>query len=65
MIVGNEGYLWVAHQPGADMLFEWHTTREAKCLDKLIPPDFSGTSNVTAIAPTITSPGIARALAGQ
>src|SRR3984893_908052 len=37
------GYLWVAHQPGEDVLFEWYTTREAKCLDKLIPMDFRGT----------------------
>jgi transposase len=37
------GYLWVAHRPGEDVLFEWYTTREAKCLDKLIPLDFSGT----------------------
>jgi transposase len=37
------GYLWVAHRPGEDVLFEWYTTREAKCLDKLIPADFSGT----------------------
>ena len=39
----GQGYLWVAHRPGEDVLFEWHTTREAKCLDKLIPLDFSGT----------------------
>jgi len=37
------GYLWVAHRPGEDVLFEWYTTREAKCLDRLIPIDFSGT----------------------
>jgi hypothetical protein len=37
------GYLWVAHQPREDVVFEWYTTREAKCLDKLIPMDFSGT----------------------
>jgi len=37
------GYLWVVHRPGEDVLFEWYTTREAKCLDKLIPLDFSGT----------------------
>jgi transposase len=37
------GYLWVAHRPGEDVLFEWYTTREAKCLDKLIPIDFRGT----------------------
>jgi transposase len=39
----GQGYLWVAHRPGEDVLFEWYTTREAKCLDKLIPSDFSGT----------------------
>lgn len=37
------GYLWVAHRPGEDVLFEWYTTGEAKCLDKLIPLDFGGT----------------------
>jgi transposase len=37
------GYLWVAHRPREDVLFEWYTTREAKCLNKLIPIDFSGT----------------------
>lgn len=25
------------------MLFEWHTSREAKCLEKLIPIHFNGT----------------------
>jgi len=39
----GQGYLWVAHQPGEGVLFEWHTTREAKCLHQLIPADFNGT----------------------
>jgi transposase len=39
----GQGYFWVAHRPGEDVLFEWYTTREAKCLDKLIPIDFRGT----------------------
>ena len=39
----GQGYLWVAHRPGEDVLFEWRTTREAKCLQKLIPIDFNGT----------------------
>jgi len=30
----GQGYFWVAHRPGEDVLFEWHTTREAKCLQK-------------------------------
>jgi transposase len=33
----------VAHRPAEEVLFEWHTSREAKCLDQLIPIDFSGT----------------------
>jgi transposase len=37
------GYLWVAHRPGEDVLFEWHTSREARCLEQLIPINFSGT----------------------
>jgi transposase len=39
----GQGYLWVVHRPGEDVLFEWYTTREAKCLDQLIPSDFHGT----------------------
>jgi transposase len=39
----GQGYFWVAHRPDQDVLFEWHTTREAKCLEKLIPIDFEGT----------------------
>ena len=37
------GFLWVAHRPREDVVFEWYTRREAKCLDQLIPTDFSGT----------------------
>jgi hypothetical protein len=39
----GQGYLWVVHRPGADVLFEWYTTREAKCLDQLITRHFNGT----------------------
>jgi hypothetical protein len=39
----GQGYLWVAHRPDDDVLFEWHTTREAKCLNQLIPIGFRGT----------------------
>src|SRR6202047_3676184 len=38
-----QGYLWVASQPAGDVLFEWHTTRATRCLEKLIPIDFDGT----------------------
>jgi len=37
------GYLWVAYRPGEDVLFEWYPTREAQCLEKLIPLHFKGT----------------------
>jgi transposase len=38
-----QGYLWVASQPGGDVVFEWHPSRAATCLQALIPPAFSGT----------------------
>jgi transposase len=31
------GYLWVAYRPGEDVPFEWNTTREVRCLEKLGP----------------------------
>ena len=37
-----QGYLWVASQPGGDVLFEWHTSRATRCLERLIPIDFDG-----------------------
>jgi transposase len=39
----GQGYLWVAHQPGGDVIYEWHTTRAASCLEHLIPIEFTGT----------------------
>jgi transposase len=39
----GQGYLWVAHRPGGDVIYEWHTTRAANCLERLIPVDFAGT----------------------
>ena len=39
----NFGNCATGHQPGEDVCFEWYTTREAKCLDKLIPANFRGT----------------------
>jgi transposase len=38
-----QGYLWVVGQPGGDVVFDWHTTRAATCLQKLVPIDFNGT----------------------
>src|ERR1700693_2103999 len=39
----GQGSLWVAHRPGGDVIYEWHTTRAASCLERLIPIDFRGT----------------------
>ena len=47
LVPGNgksaQGYLWSATAPGADVLFEWHTTRAAKVLEELVPNHFNGT----------------------
>ena len=36
------GYLWTACHPGVGVVFEWHTSRAAECLQTLIPADFAG-----------------------
>ena len=38
----RQGYLWVYHRPGKQVLFEWHTSRAASCLDGMLGR-FSGT----------------------
>jgi hypothetical protein len=37
-----QGYLWVASQPGGAVVFEWHPSRAASCLQTLISPECSG-----------------------
>jgi hypothetical protein len=37
------GYFWTASRPGGDAVFQWHTSRAADCLNKVIPGDFKGT----------------------
>ena len=39
----RQGYLWACKRPGADVSFTWATSRAARCLDRIIPADFSGT----------------------
>jgi len=39
----KQGYLWACKRPGADVSFVWKTSRAARCLDHIIPADFSGT----------------------
>ena len=37
------GYLWVAHNPACgEVLFQWHPSRAALCLESLVPRDFEG-----------------------
>lgn len=37
-----QGYLWVYHRPGGDVLYEWHRGRGANCLEEMLG-DFQGT----------------------
>ena len=39
----KQGYLWACKRPGANVSFTWATSRAARCLDRIIPADFSGT----------------------
>jgi transposase len=39
----RQGYLWTCARPGGDVLFQWHTSRAADCLNKLIAVNFTGT----------------------
>jgi transposase len=39
----KQGYLWTCNRPGGDVIYQWHTSRAATCLDNIIPVDFSGT----------------------
>jgi transposase/regulator of replication initiation timing len=38
----GQGYLWVASVPGQGLVFEWHASRAARCLDSLLGPDYRG-----------------------
>lgn len=39
----KQGYLWTCKRPGGDTFFTWATSRGARCLERIIPADFSGT----------------------
>jgi transposase len=36
------GYFWTASRPGGDVVYQWHTSRGAACLDNVLPVDFRG-----------------------
>jgi transposase len=38
----GQGYLWTALVPGRCMIYEWHASRAAACLDSLLGPEFKG-----------------------
>jgi transposase len=38
----GQGYLWVGLVPGQCVVYEWHASRAAKCLDSLLGEDFEG-----------------------
>lgn len=38
----SKGYLWTAHIPGRCVVFQWHASRAAQCLDKLLGPEWRG-----------------------
>jgi len=38
----GQGYLWVASAPGQEVVYEWHASRAAACLDSLLGPGYQG-----------------------
>jgi transposase len=38
----GQGYLWTALVPGKCVVYEWHASRAARCLDSLLGADFAG-----------------------
>lgn len=38
----GQGYFWLYHHPGGEVLYEWHTSRAAHCLDEMLK-EFRGT----------------------
>ena len=38
----SQGYLWTGHVPGQCVLYEWHPSRSAECLNSLLGEGFKG-----------------------
>jgi len=38
----GQGYLWTGLVPGQCVVYEWHASRAARCLDSLLGEDFAG-----------------------
>lgn len=45
-----QGYLWTGLVPGKCVVYEWHASRAAACLDSLLGKDFRASSSATATA---------------
>ena len=39
----RQGYFWTCRRPSGDACFRWATSRSTRCLDNIIPADFTGT----------------------
>jgi transposase len=39
---GGQGYLWTGLVPGQCVVYEWHVSRAARCLESLLGADFAG-----------------------
>jgi transposase len=39
----KQGYFWTANRPGGQVVYHWETSRAAKCLDNVLPVNFTGT----------------------
>jgi transposase len=39
----RQGYLWTCSHPGGDVVYHWHTSRAAACLEDILPVNFTGT----------------------
>jgi hypothetical protein len=38
----GQGYLWAASVPGQGVVYEWHASRAARCLDSLLGSGYQG-----------------------
>ena len=38
----GKGYMWVGHVPGRSVIFEWHASRAAECLNSLVGENYRG-----------------------
>lgn len=39
----KHGYFWAVNRPGGEVIYQWETSRAARCLENVVPVDFQGT----------------------